>query len=341
MQLTETPRDGSFLTSNSLVSVVIPLFNKGPYVERALSSALSQDHPPLEIIVVDDRSTDDGPERVRRCRDPRVALVENPVNLGPGAARNRGLALARGRYIAFLDADDEWHRGFLSTAVSRLEAAPAVALACMGYEWRPAPPREIARRARLEGIYEITESSSPALLSAIEVFASLCFTVMRTDAARRWGGYFEKDRCLRGEDQYFLLKLLLNEKVCIVPESYGVYHTDASALCGNAGEAIPAIEPCLSYSAGLVEACPRSKRGLLRRFLKNRALNRTLVLIKLGDRRLARESIKTLLRSDRGDLRLHLLHALAGIAAIVPSLRSARTRLLECSESMRQSGHRE
>lgn len=309
----------------SLVSVVIPLFNKGPYVERALSSALSQDHPLLEIIVVDDGSTDDGPERVRACLDPRVALVLNGANLGPGAARNRGLALARGRYIAFLDADDEWHPDFLRTATSGLEADPSIALACTGYEWRPAPPRGIKRKVRLEGLYEITASSSPALLSAIEVFTSLCFAVMRTATARRWGGYYEKDKCLRGEDQYFLLKLLLNERVLIIPDPHGFYHTDASSLCGRMSTETPTLEPCLSDPDELIAACPASKRALLREFLAARQLARIMLLARLGKKEPALDLINRSF-TEAGRVRRMRAMMLRFIAAIAPAAPVLRAR---------------
>ena len=91
------------------VSAVIPLYNKGPYIERALRSALAQTLPLREIIVVDDGSTDDGPDRALRLaqNSTNIKLVRQP-NRGPGAARNAGLALAKGKYTAFLDADDEW-----------------------------------------------------------------------------------------------------------------------------------------------------------------------------------------------------------------------------------------
>jgi teichuronic acid biosynthesis glycosyltransferase TuaG len=95
-----------------LVSVVVPCFNAAAFLPRTLSSVLAQSHKALELIVVDDASTDNSADVVRAYaqRDDRVVLVQRTKNAGtPGAPRNDGVARARGEWIAFLDADDLWH----------------------------------------------------------------------------------------------------------------------------------------------------------------------------------------------------------------------------------------
>ncbi|WP_214019921.1 glycosyltransferase family 2 protein [Methanoculleus sp.] len=89
------------------ISVVIPLYNKGPYIARALNSVLAQTVRDFEVIVVDDGSTDDGAETVRGFEDPRIRLIRQE-NRGVSAARNEGIEAARAELVAFLDADDEW-----------------------------------------------------------------------------------------------------------------------------------------------------------------------------------------------------------------------------------------
>src|SRR5437588_13065345 len=86
------------------ISVVIPTYNYGQYIDAAIQSALAQSLPPDEIIVVDDGSTDDTESIVSRFNG-KVKLVRQH-NLGPSAARNAGAALAQGDYVAFCDADD-------------------------------------------------------------------------------------------------------------------------------------------------------------------------------------------------------------------------------------------
>lgn len=92
------------------ISVVIPLYNKADFVEKTLTSVLNQTTKPHEIIVVNDGSTDNGVEIVSSIDG--VILV-NQKNGGVSSARNHGISIATGEYIAFLDADDEWHPTFI------------------------------------------------------------------------------------------------------------------------------------------------------------------------------------------------------------------------------------
>ena len=95
---------------SSLISAVIPVYNSADYVGDALESVFAQSYRPLEVIVVDDGSTDDTAAAVKKF--PQVIYV-NQENGGPSRARNAGIKLARGEFIAFLDADDLWPQGKL------------------------------------------------------------------------------------------------------------------------------------------------------------------------------------------------------------------------------------
>jgi succinoglycan biosynthesis protein ExoO/succinoglycan biosynthesis protein ExoU len=92
------------------VTIVVPAYNAELFVAKALSSALSQTERNCEVLVIDDASSDDTATIVARIaeQDGRVRLLRNTVNLGPAASRNRGIAEARGEWIALLDADDEF-----------------------------------------------------------------------------------------------------------------------------------------------------------------------------------------------------------------------------------------
>ncbi|MFN3802199.1 glycosyltransferase family 2 protein [Belliella pelovolcani] len=95
-----------------MFSIIIPLFNKAPYIQRAIDSVLNQSFLEYEIIVVNDGSTDGGNELVKNIYGDKVTLI-NQKNLGVSVARNNGIAKAQYPWIAFLDADDYWHQDYL------------------------------------------------------------------------------------------------------------------------------------------------------------------------------------------------------------------------------------
>lgn len=90
------------------VSVVIPTYNRVATLPRALESVLRQTFQDIEVIVVDDCSTDGSWDYLQSVRDPRLRIVRHEANRGGGAARNSGIALARAGLVAFQDSDDEW-----------------------------------------------------------------------------------------------------------------------------------------------------------------------------------------------------------------------------------------
>lgn len=118
-----------------LVSIVIPLYNKEKEVTRSLKSALSQTIADVEVIVVDDGSTDRGPDIVKDWQDVRIRLVCQK-NSGVSAARNRGITEARSALIAFLDADDEWSPEFLETCIGLHRRFPHCSVYATGYTFR-------------------------------------------------------------------------------------------------------------------------------------------------------------------------------------------------------------
>jgi succinoglycan biosynthesis protein ExoO len=90
------------------VSVIIPVYNVPDIVARALDSVMKQTVQPLEIIIIDDCSTDDTVEAIKRLNNPLVRIVSTGKNVGCGPARNVGFKIARGDWLALLDADDAW-----------------------------------------------------------------------------------------------------------------------------------------------------------------------------------------------------------------------------------------
>lgn len=111
--------------NNLLISVVIPLYNKEKTIEQSLHSVLRQKDCEFEIVVVDDGSTDNSVEQVKKINDTRVRLVSQK-NGGPGAARNTGAKAAKGDWIVFLDADDELLPNALKSFAKAILAHPNI-----------------------------------------------------------------------------------------------------------------------------------------------------------------------------------------------------------------------
>ncbi len=111
-----------YVGDEASISVIIPVYNGARYLAEAVGSVLAQTYLPDEIIVVDDGSTDES-AAVARKYTPRIRLAQQP-NLGAAAARNRGVELAQGALLAFLDADDLWLPDKLERQVAALAAAP-------------------------------------------------------------------------------------------------------------------------------------------------------------------------------------------------------------------------
>lgn len=114
------------MSSSPLVSCIIPVFNGERHLGDALSSIRLQTHRPLEILVVDDGSTD-GTKSIVEAFGNEVRYLWQQ-NAGPAAARNTGVRSATGEFIAFLDADDLWHHEKLARQMSRFQLAPALDL---------------------------------------------------------------------------------------------------------------------------------------------------------------------------------------------------------------------
>ncbi|MCH5279569.1 MAG: glycosyltransferase family 2 protein [Christensenellaceae bacterium] len=103
--------DNSDVAKMPLISVIIPVFNGEDRVERAIESVLSQTVENMEIIIVDDGSTDGTYEVIERIaeKDLRIRILRNSINIGTAKARNRAIDECRGELVAFLDSDDTWH----------------------------------------------------------------------------------------------------------------------------------------------------------------------------------------------------------------------------------------
>ena len=118
-------------TSEIQISVIMPVYNAQSYVEQAVESVRKQEMI-WELLIIDDCSTDDtGKILMKYQNDARIKVIKNAKNSGAAESRNAGIRMARGKYIAFLDADDWWADGKLKLQYEMLEQCQAV-LCCTG-----------------------------------------------------------------------------------------------------------------------------------------------------------------------------------------------------------------
>ncbi|WP_051678566.1 glycosyltransferase family 2 protein [Thiomicrospira pelophila] len=130
-------------------SIVIPVYNKGPHIARALNSVFSQKFDDFEVIVVCDPSTDNSNTEVEKFQDPRIKVFyRNQPGPGGYAARNLGIEKAQGEWIAFLDADDEWLPCHLEKMHALSQKFPGAMMLGAGWESRSAKKSSIDKYSR-------------------------------------------------------------------------------------------------------------------------------------------------------------------------------------------------
>lgn len=170
-----------------LVSCIVPVFNGERYLEEALDSVLNQTYQRLELIVVNDGSSD-GTSRVIAEFGSRVRCVDQ-LNSGPAVARNRGIAEATGDFIAFLDADDLWLPEKISCQMERFRAQVAldVSVTYIQNFWEEEPPDQIYERSR-HPMEPMPGYSSPTMVARRTVFEriGLYDPALKTSACRDW-----------------------------------------------------------------------------------------------------------------------------------------------------------
>lgn len=109
--------------TNDTVSIITPLYNKEKYIEETILSVCAQTYQDWSLIIVDDCSTDGGAEIVKKYKetDSRIQYYKNEENMGVAESRNRAIELAKGRYLAFLDADDLWEPKKLEIQINSMK----------------------------------------------------------------------------------------------------------------------------------------------------------------------------------------------------------------------------
>jgi succinoglycan biosynthesis protein ExoO len=216
-------------------SVLVPAYNVSRIIERAVGSAAAQTLPPLEILVVDDCSTDNTVEVVKAlARDiPSIRLLSTPTNSGPSAARNIGLRAAKADWIALLDADDAWKPGRLERLSEVVSATSADFVADDLVMWDA-----VADTQFKPSYFELREPQKQ--ISLVDMFSAddnfnfskASFTLMKPIFRREFltEHKLEYNEDMKvGEDFTFYVESLFNgAKIILINEAYYIYSMPSS-----------------------------------------------------------------------------------------------------------------
>ncbi len=275
-------KEKGFMNGPLNFSIVIPLYNKGSTIRRAILSVLTQTYPHFELIIVDDGSTDQSFESACAVDDPRIRIIRQE-NGGVSAARNRGIKEATYEWIAFLDADDEWKRGFLEGILDLMHSYTSCGVYASYYEmvfggirkpisyYKYYPPMWAGI---IKDLFEVMSAGYPLICSAI---------VVNKDKLIEMGGFPEGVH--NAEDLITWIRLSTITKISYLNAPLAIYNLQKGAKLNNAyrhlvrSQLIKTIEDMI-ISCQIKKVQERSARNLISKI----QIDDTWAQLRLGNR---------------------------------------------------------
>lgn len=212
-----------------MISVIIPSYNRADTIDRCIKSVLNQTYSDIEIIVIDDKSTDNTEEVVKSLKDRRVKYIRLEKNSGACVARNIGVKEAKGEYIAFQDSDDEWHENKLELQLNYLKTKNLDVVSCrMEQIFDENKINIFPRNLDLEGnnIYFKNSISTQTILGK-----KICFENERFD-----------ENLPRFQDWDLVLRLIKKYRVKILDKVLVKAYIQEDSISKNPQKAINALE---------------------------------------------------------------------------------------------------
>jgi glycosyltransferase involved in cell wall biosynthesis len=210
------------------LSIVIPAYNVAPYIAAAVNSALQQTIHDVEVIVVDDGSTDETAlvltALAEEWRDGRLRIIRQE-NGGLSEARNTGIRAAKGQYIGFLDADDIWRRNKAERHLAALEADPEVAISFSHSEY-------ITEDGLCTGRYQLSDCAAPTLIDMIRRnhVGNGSSAIARSECFRS-AGLFRKELCACADyEMWCRILATTGMRAKLVPEALTLYRERPASL---------------------------------------------------------------------------------------------------------------
>ena len=284
----------------SLVSVVLPVYNIEAHLKQCLDSVLGQSLRELEVICVDDGSTDASPDILKEYaqRDKRLRVITQ-TNAGPGLARNRGMAAAIGEYLIFLDSDDWFEPDFLEKMLFRAEETQADVVICKAVEFDTHTGKELLTEWMLKEHYLPGDVFKP------EEIAGYLF---QFTYGMPWDKFYRREWIVETEIQYPPLKnsedlafvfpaLLSAGKIAILPHVMIHHRVNRSASVSNSRTAQPEA-PYQAFEIVKEYLESQGKMELYRQSFLNWAMEFLVWHISnMGDREIQRQYFQVLRRN--------------------------------------------
>ncbi|HMK45961.1 MAG TPA: glycosyltransferase [Methanocella sp.] len=275
------------------ISIVIPLYNKGPHIAKTLNSVFNQTFQDFEIIIVDDGSTDNGVEVVRGFSDPRIKLFQQK-NQGPSAARNRGVEETSANMVAFLDADDEWTPAHLETILRLRKKYPDAGLYATSYQIyisetdiRTPDYRHIPD-SPWEGLLpDYFKSGALGDAPANSSVTGIPKRIFLEAGGFPVGYWYGEEHCLLG-------KIALKYPVAFSRSVGMIYHTDASNRSGNRLPPTDHEEPFIKIAREAMREgkVPQEYVESLTEYINRKELTRAEINLMTGNSKVAREILR-------------------------------------------------
>ena len=260
------------MNNSPLVSIVIPTYNHAPMLQRALATVVEQTCQNWNAIVVNNFSTDNTLEVVAAFNDPRIQCVNFRNNGVIGASRNEGIALATGKYVAFLDSDDTWFPTKLEQCVEILESG--YDLVCHAEYWI-----DESGKSRLVA-YGPSEAATHHNLIYKGNRISTSATVVRTALLKEVHGFDVAPELISTEDYDLWIRLAAkSDKFAFISEPLGEYHRHDNNVSANIEKHLAAelalLEKHFSANTRFENMIARRRRKALAYYGAGRSLHRT------------------------------------------------------------------
>jgi glycosyltransferase involved in cell wall biosynthesis len=252
----------------SLISVIIPVYNGEGTIQETIKSVLNQTLSTLELLVINDGSQDSTFEIVSSIKDPRLTIFSYP-NTGLAATRNRGISLASGDYISFIDADDLWTPDKLEAQFNALQENPQAAVAYSWTDWIDESSELLGR-----GVYNTQQGEVFAKLLLNDFVANGSNPLIRRQALTEVGGFDES--LSAAEDWDMWLRLAARYEFVAVPSAQILYRVSANSMSfdvwGMEVSSLKVIEKALAQAPQPLKSLKRKSLGNRYKYLTFKAL---------------------------------------------------------------------